>query len=136
MFIVVRMSACRSSSCCTFTSVPYSLSKVEYCRNACHPSLPTPTFSPARSSQRCCALQRCDGIPVRWLGKPSRSLEEAEEPCADGPARVSQVRDRVALASLNFQFWARQYGHRLKTAGFALGASPNRSRTIADPEPR
>jgi hypothetical protein len=43
--------------------------QVEYvCRNACQPSLIAPTFSPARKSQRRCALQGWAGIPVRLLG--------------------------------------------------------------------
>src|SRR5260370_41456181 len=74
--------------------------------------------------------------PCACSGKPMRYLEVYEEAFADGPARVSQVQDRGALASLSFRSWAHQHGHIPKTAGFALGDSPNRSRTIAAPEPR
>src|SRR5438552_11632584 len=75
-------------------------------------------------------------FPCVCSGRPMGCLEVWEEAYTDGPARVSLTRDRAALASLSFQSWARQRGHRPKTAGFALGASPNRSRPIAGPEPR
>jgi len=50
--MVVRISACRKSSCCTLRSTPSAFSNVEWlCRNVCQPIRPIPSFSAAGTSQ-------------------------------------------------------------------------------------
>src|SRR5260370_16685181 len=97
------------------------------------PAFPLRPFLPHGAASDVVHSKGARAFPCACSGKPTRSLEGWEKAFADVAARVSLMRDQAALASSSFRLWAHQHHHKPNNAQFAPAASPNRSRTIADP---